>query len=85
MSDQQNTMGREAALEGFLDLYDASRSFEALVMSLFSMRELFAIKELGASEFEAASRVFFTLCEWDAEGMSQDVIGTIKCYIEAHK
>lgn len=85
MSNLENDKCKEAALEDFLDLFDLSRSFHDLVEGCFSVKECFAIKELGVSAFEAAARVFESVWKCDCELLLRDKRTAVEAYIMYRK
>lgn len=84
MSSQQNDTLYESALERFWDCMFMP-DFDYLIYSNFlSSTDQCKQKEFGFNQ-DPYNDAFDLCWQWDAEGMSQDVEGTIKKYIEANK
>jgi hypothetical protein len=79
MSNQQNDTLYESAYEDFWEFSLDGKKFN------FVLTELLYFFGEGETMEAFLRNCFHCLWEWDAEGMSQDIEGTIKKYVEAHK
>lgn len=85
MSCEQNIKCEEDCYEAFLELTDFDPSLEGeIAYSFLESWDFYRVCKEGHSVWDHTSPdyVFGILWEWDAEGMLNDIPGTIKRYYE---
>lgn len=84
MSNQRNTALYESANERFWDLLDSNYDFKFLIYANFlDTHDQWLEKENGRIDTDCYDNVFDYCWRWDAEGMANDIEGTVvKCLMK---